>query len=344
MGEKGQIADLSTKLSYAGIARFFTQLGYYADGLATDLVPQEWQKRRLRRLFDGLNADALDPVVRQRVNYYNKLTGPVSLQGDIALADLPRERSRYFYDIMTPAKPFGQDRRLAYLYGDVKKVQDTPTIAKSRPIAGGNANSVLLNLNKLRHFRRADDKIAFADKSPTVVWRGRLCNKMRFALAEKYERHPNYDIGYSVKGSRRGFDKRGVAPKPFLSISDQCQHRYILSLEGNDVATSLKWVMSSNSLCLSPRLVYETWFMEGTLEPGKHYAEVRRDFADLEDKIAHFEANPDEAEMIIRNAQAYRAQFQEKSRERLISYLVLQKYFERSGQCEAEAFSEALFT
>ena len=54
-----------------------------------------------------------------------------------------------------------------------------------------------------------------------------------------------------------------------------------MSLEGIDVATNLKWIMSSNSLCFSPKLRYETWFMEGKLVPGVHFVEVRDDFDDL---------------------------------------------------------------
>jgi Glycosyl transferase family 90 len=341
--EKGSIRDYRSKLNLAAVRRVLAQIGYYSDAYRSDLTSPHWQAEQLRKLFDALDPEGLDPSIRQRVNYYNKLGGPVTLEGDIALGHLPRDRSRYFHDIMSVTKPFGLESRIAYLYGDIKHVPDTPTIVKSRPIAGDNANSVLLNLNRFRHFRRADDPFSFEEKSPTAVWRGRLCNKMRIRLAEKFEHHPDHDIGYAVKGTRIGIDNRGVAPKRFLSIEEQCRHRYILSLEGNDVATSLKWIMSSNSLCLSPALHYETWFMEGTLKPGVHFAEVRDDFEDLEDKISYYEAHPDEAKEIIANAQAYWQNFLDAKRERLVSLLVVQKYLERTGQRKPEAFSDALF-
>ena len=54
-----------------------------------------------------------------------------------------------------------------------------------------------------------------------------------------------------------------------------------------------------------PDSVYETWFMEGRLKAGKHFVRVVNDFADLEDKILHYEKHPQEAREIIRNANAY---------------------------------------
>ncbi len=106
-----------------------------------------------------------------------------------------------------------------------------------------------------------------------------------------------------------------------------------MALEGNDVASNLKWVMSSNSLAVMTRPTCETWFMEGTLKPGVHYVEVREDFSDLPEKLQHYIAHPNEAETIIRQAHEYVAQFQNPKRERLIALLVMDKYFRLSGQC-----------
>lgn len=40
-----------------------------------------------------------------------------------------------------------------------------------------------------------------------------------------------------------------------MSVEDQKRYRYIVSLEGYDVATNLKWIMNSNSLCLMPGIL-----------------------------------------------------------------------------------------
>lgn len=105
-----------------------------------------------------------------------------------------------------------------------------------------------------------------------------------------------------------------------------------MSLEGNDVASNLKWVMSSNSIAVTPRLRRESWFMEGTLVPNYHYIEVRDDFSDLEQRLCYYIEHPIEAEAIIHHAHEYVDQFKDQKREKLISLLVLDKYFRLTGQ------------
>lgn len=94
----------------------------------------------------------------------------------------------------------------------------------------------------------------------------------------------------------------------------------------------VKWVMSSNSVAVMPRPKYESWFMEGRLQPGVHYIEIKDDYSDLEDKIQYYSTHVEEAEAIIRNAHAFVEQFRDKEREELISILVLEKYFRHTKQ------------
>lgn len=77
---------------------------------------------------------------------------------------------------------------------------------------------------------------------------------------------------------------------------------------------------------------YESWFMEGRLQPGVHYIEIKDDYSDLEDKIQYYSTHVEEAEAIIRNAHAFVEQFRDKEREELISILVLEKYFRHTKQ------------
>ena len=113
-----------------------------------------------------------------------------------------------------------------------------------------------------------------------------------------------------------------------LTIGEHLDFKFIMSLEGNDVASNLKWIMSSNSIAVTPRLTQETWFMEGTLIPNYHYVEVKEDFSDLEERLTYYIDHPDEAEAIICHAHEYVKQFFDTKREKLISLLVLKKYFE----------------
>lgn len=75
--------------------------------------------------------------------------------------------------------------------------------------------------------------------------------------------------------------------------------------------------------------------MEGRLIPNYHYIEIRSDYSDLPEKIDYYSEHPSEAKAIALNANAWCRQFFNKKRERLIALLVMQKYFQFTGQkCE----------
>jgi hypothetical protein len=99
-----------------------------------------------------------------------------------------------------------------------------------------------------------------------------------------------------------------------------------MALEGNDVASNLKWVMSSNSIAVMPRPTCETWFMEGTLIPNYHYIEIKPDFSDLKKRLNYYNHHPEEAKQILTHAHAYVDQFRDKKREQLIALGVMDKY------------------
>lgn len=100
-----------------------------------------------------------------------------------------------------------------------------------------------------------------------------------------------------------------------------------MALEGNDVASNLKWVMSSNSIAVMPKPTCETWFMEGTLIPNYHYIEVKDDLSDLEERINYYIEHTDKAEAIVKHAHEYVEVFKNKEREDAIALLTLDKYF-----------------
>jgi len=113
-----------------------------------------------------------------------------------------------------------------------------------------------------------------------------------------------------------------------MTIKQHLDYKFILCLEGNDVASNLKWVMSSNSVAVMTRPTCETWFMEGRLIANYHYIAIKDDFSDLEEKLNYYINHPEEAKAISRHANEYVKQFRNNKREDLISLLVLKKYFE----------------
>ncbi len=314
---------------------------YYAIRYLTLLIPNFVYRQRRKKLLSKF--EKMSPSQREyildRVNYYCKLN---QVEGFTSLADTTplaqhrlsnREKrgyaSVYFFDTYEYTRSLPLHLKWAHFFGDVDFLLPLPAITKSRPIGNQNQNSVILKLNKLRHFISVNDTKNYDEKDKIAVFRGNIRGKQcRIDFVGKFYNSPicdTGDVGYY-----------GIFPpeweKPKMTISDQLQHKFILALEGNDVASNLKWVMSSNSVAVMPRPTCETWFMEGRLVPNVHYIEVADDFSDFDKRIQYYLDHPEEAKQIIKNAHAHWAQFRDKEQEDIISHLVLQKYFTQTGQ------------
>ena len=169
----------------------------------------------------------------------------------------------------------------------------------------------------------------FQAKKPLAVFRGACHQQHRREFLKLTAGVPGTDIGDTRKsGAEPGFQR------DYLSVPQQREYKFILSVEGNDVATNLKWILSSNSLCFMRRPRCETWFMEGRLEAGRHFVALNDDYSDLGEKIDFYNRNPERALEIIRNAQAHVAQFRDARSERTVALMVLAKYFALSGQLD----------
>jgi hypothetical protein len=270
-----------------------------------------------------------DPRVDERVNYYNKLRGIVPLADDVSdLRTLKNDRkTAYLYDLYEVARYFEPDRKFRYQFGDVREIPPHPTFVKSRPIEGDNANSVLLKLNKIRHFNFIRDPYRLDQKKDALVWRGNGRGGDRERFLRKFIGKPRFDIGRIVLR-----DEVPELWRPFLPVRKQLQYKFICSIEGNDVASNLKWIMSSNSICMMKKPLFETWFMEGTLVPGVHYVQMNDDFSDVEEKMEYYLGHPKEMQEIVANAHRYVRQFLDSALERKISLMVMQKYFEHTAE------------
>lgn len=307
------------------------KLFYYVRGSLISLTPScynNWYHNSLKKSFQESKELT---YINNRVDYYNKLPKTFTLDKSVKkISQLSKKEcsSVYYYDTLEYLKYFSHDLKINTLFGDIIHTPETPTIVKSRPVSGNNINSVILKLNKIRHFHFIKDRMEFSDKKNMLVGRGHIQNAkpLRIRFLETHFSNPLCDIGVSNDY------RNGIWKVPFLSINEQLKFKFILCWEGNDVASNLKYVMSSNSLAVSTKPKYETWFMEGTLIPDVHYVMIKDDFSDLDEKIKYYSENIEAAQEIIKNANAYTKQFMNKKREDLISILVLEKYFDKTNQ------------
>ena len=309
-----------------------SKIKYYISNGLLACLPSALLRYYGKRLLSQSNPYD-NTYLKGRVDYYCKHNSEFKLT-KLELVQVKHFKktggSAYYYDLFKVIKCFPKHTTFKYMNGDVIDVPTEPRFLKSRPIEGDNKNSVLLKLNAIRHYHFIENDKAYHEKKDMLVWRGSGFRPNRRTLLSTHFHNPRCNVGrIDTKDSDL---KQLNYVTTSMSITEQLEYKFILSLEGMDVATNLKWIMSSNSLCFTPKLHYETWFMEGKLSAGVHFVEIKDDFSDLNEKMDYYLANPEDAEIIIKKAHEWVDQFKDYKQERLISLLVAQKYFHKSEQ------------
>lgn len=275
---------------------------------------RNWEKR----------ADA--DYLRWRRDIYCRLEEPfyISEEAGVVLKDVKvgKFQSRYAIDAQRTLRYFPEDSVLAFKDGDVWENPAVPTLIKARRLNGKNEeNAVILNLDSIRHWLNPHDNIPFYKKIPKLFFRGDIFNKPeRVKFFEKWSDNGMFDLG----DTNRSHPSRWQSE--FVSIPDHFKYKFILALEGYDMASSLQWIMASNCVPVMPKPSVEGWLMHSQLEGGKHYIEIAPDFSDVGEKIAYYMNHPKEAQMISEESKKWISQFSDKKREKLVGLLVVDKY------------------
>lgn len=259
----------------------------------------------------------------------------------------PPGKTTYYQDMTRSIHYLPQLYKTTFLFYPHDRAEGfgVPTLVKSRPIYG-YGHSVLFNLNYLRHFwdvYKVEDKdIPYEEKKDVLVWRGAdtgygFGNNIpyrpvsRQTLVETYTRHPDpkIDVGLSnIMVNHTGDEKKAFQQyvKPKMNMQELLRHKFLLSVEGNDVATNLKWVLNSNSVAFCPPFTINSWILEENLRPWVHYIPVRHDFQDLPEKVDWATHHPTQCKDISRQANAYIRQFMDMKKEKLVLDTLLQEY------------------
>lgn len=303
--------------------------GYY---FMPDFISRLHYNRSLRYFSEKDQEEILE-----RAKYYVKLP-PESRVGEEAILNgefkFPfkekQRHSAYFFDIYPFLRQQSNDFRFYYCNEDIDTETPVATFVKSRPVTNGYTNSVLCRLNSIRHFRFIKDQRPFSSKDDVVVMRNVVIHAPRVKLMEKWFGTPGTDFG---KINADHGHPEWIRPR--LTIEDQLSHKFIMCIRGNDVATNLKWVMSSNSVAVMPAPDVESWFMEGLLKPDYHYIKVSYDYSDLMDKLEWYKTHPRDAEEIVHNAHKWVDRFRERRMEFAVMDEVMRQYFIQTDQLKA---------
>ena len=234
-------------------------------------------------------------------------------------------RSKYFYFIIGDYISLDHPvclRKTRFAYYHTNSVIELPLQIKP-------CNGTLLKLNTPRHWQPLDDviqnDIPFHNKNNKLIWRGSSTGK-RPKILEILQHHPNKNIDIKFVQLCHGVDAKKFILAPHLSMRELLEHKFILSMEGNDIASDLKWLLYSNSVVFMCRPTKCSWAMEDLLIPFVHYVPIKDDYSDLEEKYKWAMTNLTKCDEIAQNGKQFMHHFLNEHNEMEITKDVILHY------------------
>jgi len=182
---------------------------------------------------------------------------------------------------------------------------------------GKKHSNIIWPLNRGRHFSTVatvpNKDIPWDMKISKAVWRGRI---------EK-EDLANADLPYEISSWRQRLElvrsnldskiidakftgkiksiPQGYIGEP-LHLEEMLKYKYLVSIEGNDVSSGLKWMLFSNSVVLTPPITWESWAMETFLKPFVHYIPIHANMSNVDEMISWAESHQEECQTIVKRS------------------------------------------
>ena len=264
---------------------------------------------------------------KERLDYYFRCFAPFKLTKPYFSSVPMFKKTAYSYDFYRCLRATQKTGSFKYAFGDIRETFGVPTFTKSRPIGATNQNSILLPLEFSRHFYFPKDTIPFSEKANKAIFRGACYQPWRQQFLEATKNLKSVDAGDVAKTT-----KSQQFHKPFMPIQNQLRHKAIISIEGNDVASNLKWALNSNSVVIMTDPKFETWFCEAHLKPWIHYIPMKDDYSDLSAAVEFALSENQKVETIVKNAKKYCSQYFDAKRQFALGGMVMTRYFELAGE------------
>jgi len=243
----------------------------------------------------------------------------------------------------------GVNVAVPYVMSDIAVEPLAPVLCKSRPV--GSRNCATIKAMKMsKHWGPvaavAEIDTPFDEKLPSAVWRGATSGQWTHDGVGGCSRQQLY-LRWGTAETTSAVDVGLVFlhvyfPRPHdlvlkrdMPRAAMLRHRYQVSVEGNDVASNLKWVMASWSVPLMPRPRLETWLMEGLLEPYVHYVPLADDTADLEVQVAWCEAREGRCREVAEAGRRWMEMFGDAEAERGLEERVVRDFVARHARALA---------
>lgn len=236
----------------------------------------------------------------------------------------------YLADVIPTLRELGRnykDTKFLFYYGENGSTPKFPVIRKSR--LSSDNTSVVFKMGNLRLFspclRIKKKDIEWDRKIDDVVWRGATTGgQQRVDFVKKY--FNEYDIGFATIKQKPYMKKYMKRP---LSFKEQLKYKYLISLEGNDVASNLRWSLYSSSVVIMPKPKWHSWVMEAMLQPYVHYLPLNDNLDNLDELMEWCKSHDDECRRIAERSTFYMQQFFDYKNEALIKRELLKEYAKR---------------
>jgi hypothetical protein len=159
--------------------------------------------------------------------------------------------------------------------------------------------------NGLKDILKDIPKISWNDKKSVVFWRGGTSGgypSIRINTVYSLHNYPNTDVKLTSCDWNRNM------PIPDYYFGDRCnldkhfQHKYIMIIDGNCIASNHQWVFGSGSVPIMITHPDNNWWFKEYLKPMENYVPINYDLSDLKEKIDWLINNDDKAKNIMENA------------------------------------------
>ena len=230
------------------------------------------------------------------------------------------------FDTLSKANKNSSMHLLAmFKFGDKNtELASYPVVGKARPVLKKNSYaSIIWPLNTHRHYGQLEElwrnkigtktktppkEVEWKDKESKVFWRGTTTGD-RVDLLKRWIHYDSnvidiafHKTGSSYRGKFLGNYLESHNKRQQASVDEMLKYRYLLSVEGNDVPTGLKWMLYSNSVVLMSPPTMSSWAMEDLLLPFVHYIPLADDYSNLFEMVQWAEEHQDACQVISKRA------------------------------------------
>lgn len=236
-------------------------------------------------------------------------------------------------ELKAPVVTVFGDATLAYPFPTFSKFRLSTLAEETMVLADKGPMSIISNFNSDRHFgklgiiRKCDTPWYL--KKNEAVWRGAMTGGLTKEIDEAsyytdaedeincIRNHRCHfvlensgstlmDVGLTNDALRLSSPEAHVygmqVVKDKYTIKEMLEFKIIISLEGNDVSSGLKWQLLCKSVVLMPPPSFTSWAMEELLQPWVHYVPIEADGSDAVKKTRWVIENEDEALKISERA------------------------------------------